>query len=388
MLKDTIRTHSDEPPQRLPSYTTLILMHALRGIFYPSNFIYPLTARFLLQRPELDMTDVPMLYGMLYSSSDDWKKERGWIIRFLSDGMTSTGDWRVLKRRHTWELLASLYQSSESDVVLRQSILEVGFLIYFFVLSYLSRSLYQKVLANLTCTAQATNFLVLKSALLSWIEIQLLHSTTGSVAWIRILENILIVVDSNKMEASTNGEWRSAIGRCLEYLLDERSCRMSLFFSFGIDRGLTLLFILLASAVENLAHAFPVILRLSLLPGSPLNNLSTLLERALHCLDKFENGVKFSSTVPQTLPTDFLTTLHGSSGLHQPYSVQDPLLFWGLMVEMLWRSTMTVEQKCPAWDLLMPRLLVWRTIVGGEGSQVGEWARTQVLRIVAVQNNF
>ena len=127
MLKDTIRTHSDDHPDRLPSYTTLILMHALRGIFYPSNFIYPLTARFLLQRPELDTTDVPMLYGMLYSSSDDWKKERGWIIRFLSDGMMSTEDWRVLKRRHTWDLLASLYQSSESDVIVRQSILEVGF---------------------------------------------------------------------------------------------------------------------------------------------------------------------------------------------------------------------------------------------------------------------
>jgi nucleolar pre-ribosomal-associated protein 1 len=46
---------------------------------------------------------------MLYSSSDDWKKERGWIIRFISDGMMSTDDWRVLKRRHTWELLAGLF---------------------------------------------------------------------------------------------------------------------------------------------------------------------------------------------------------------------------------------------------------------------------------------
>src|SRR5271168_945014 len=125
MLKDTFRTHSNEPPQRLPSYTTLILMHALRGIFYPSNFIYPLTARFLLQRPELDTTDVPMLYGMLYGSSDDWKKERGWIVRFLSDGMMSTEDWKVLKRRHTWDLLSSLVQSSVRDQALRRAVLEV-----------------------------------------------------------------------------------------------------------------------------------------------------------------------------------------------------------------------------------------------------------------------
>ena len=66
----------------------------------------------------------------------------------------------------------------------------------------------KKVLANLTCIAQATNSL-LKSSLLSWIEVQLLHSTTESVVWIsKMLENILIVVD--KIDASsTNGEWRS-----------------------------------------------------------------------------------------------------------------------------------------------------------------------------------
>jgi nucleolar pre-ribosomal-associated protein 1 len=59
----------------------LIQTHVLRGVFYPLNFIYPRAARFLLQRPELDVTDVLMLYGMLYGSSDDWKKERGWIVR-------------------------------------------------------------------------------------------------------------------------------------------------------------------------------------------------------------------------------------------------------------------------------------------------------------------
>jgi nucleolar pre-ribosomal-associated protein 1 len=126
LLKNLIKPSSDGPPLRLPSFASLILSHALRGVFYPSNFIYPRTARFLLQRPELDVTDVPMLYSMLYGSSDDWKKERGWIIRFLSDGMMSTEDWKVLKRRHTWELLSSLVQSSTRDQALRRAVLEVG----------------------------------------------------------------------------------------------------------------------------------------------------------------------------------------------------------------------------------------------------------------------
>ena len=37
----------------------------------------------------------------------------------------STKNWNVLKRRHTWELLASLVQSSARDQVLRRGVLAV-----------------------------------------------------------------------------------------------------------------------------------------------------------------------------------------------------------------------------------------------------------------------
>jgi nucleolar pre-ribosomal-associated protein 1 len=141
---NTILDDPDSLP-RVPSYTTLLLAHAFRALFYPSSFLYPLTARFLLQRPTLDSGDVPMLFAMLYSSDEEWRKERGWIVRFLADGMTgSSEDWRVFKRRHTWDLLASLFQSEARDRVLRHGILDVrthhidlcvsGFLIYFIYL--------------------------------------------------------------------------------------------------------------------------------------------------------------------------------------------------------------------------------------------------------------
>ncbi len=126
LLKDAFKDPLKEPSQRLPSFTTLLLAHALRGVFYPEHFIYPLTAQFLLQRTELDTTDVPMLYSMLYSSSDNWRKERSWILKFLADAMLGAGDdeWRVFKRRHTWDLLASLFQSRRQDRALRNEILE------------------------------------------------------------------------------------------------------------------------------------------------------------------------------------------------------------------------------------------------------------------------
>ncbi len=64
--------------------------------------------------------------NMLYSSSDNWRKERSWILKFLADAMLGAGDdeWRVFKRRHTWDLLASLFQSRRQDRALRNEILE------------------------------------------------------------------------------------------------------------------------------------------------------------------------------------------------------------------------------------------------------------------------
>lgn len=117
------------PAPRLSACSILLLAHALRATFYPSSFLYPVVSRFLLQRPELDTTDVPMLYSLLYSSEDaEWAKERMWMIRFLCDAMHegSAQDWLVLKRRHTWDLAASLYQATKlEERSLRKGVLEV-----------------------------------------------------------------------------------------------------------------------------------------------------------------------------------------------------------------------------------------------------------------------
>lgn len=117
------RTSNDAPP--LPTYTTLLLAHALRGVMYPASFIYPLTARFLLQRPEIDVYDVPLLLSMLYSASEEWKKERLWIVTLVAEGMIGGVEWKILKRRHTWDLLASLFQAEDKDIPFRRGVLEV-----------------------------------------------------------------------------------------------------------------------------------------------------------------------------------------------------------------------------------------------------------------------
>ncbi|KAF7299108.1 hypothetical protein MIND_00859100 [Mycena indigotica] len=340
VLRNMLPSSPSEPLRRLPSYTTLILAHAVRGIFYPSNFIYPLTARFLLQRPTLDTTDVPLLYGMLYNSGDDWKKERSWMIRFISDGMMSTDDWRVLKRRHTWELLADLFQSSEQDNVLRNSILEV--------------------LANLTCNAQATTSLILKSSLLQWIEMQLSVSGSEAVSWLSVLDNILVIVDAQKLESSTGGEWRATICRCL--LLAVQAASQS------------------SKLADSVTLAASATLRLAALSGPVPFALDDLISACLEGVEALETQVDFNSLPSVALSNNELLPPHRGADLTN-LDERDPCLRWGNAVEVLWQCTMRLSEKTELWDRLMYRLLVWRAVVGSDRSPNGEWARRMSIRL-------
>jgi hypothetical protein len=42
------------------------------------------------------------------------------------------------------------------------------------------------------------------------------------VAWIKIIENILVVVDPRVIEQATRGEWQIGLVRCLETLMHDR----------------------------------------------------------------------------------------------------------------------------------------------------------------------
>ena len=91
-------------------------------------------------------------------------------------------------------------------------------------------------MANLTCNSQAVMSLILKSALLSWIEMQLLLGTKERAEWFKILENILVLVDSKKLESVLGSEWRATICRCLLGLLDNKaSCMFSFFCSLSSE---------------------------------------------------------------------------------------------------------------------------------------------------------
>ncbi|TYJ56309.1 hypothetical protein B9479_003000 [Cryptococcus floricola] len=142
---------------RLPTLTTLFFAYAIRAIANPAHFLYPITTRFLLQRSVFDIEDTPMLYGMLYASGEFWKRERGWMMRFLKEGIRSEADWRVIRRRKVWTLLATMFTES-LDPGFRRGVLQT--------------------MSNIALIPAATSSLVLRDGLLVWINMQWTTITT------------------------------------------------------------------------------------------------------------------------------------------------------------------------------------------------------------------
>ena len=109
----------------LPSMTTQLAALALRLVAMPHATLFPDVCRYLLQRPRLDVLDVPMLYQSLHSTRDTWAAQRAWILRFLQEALQAHAhvahtqhprgtsrartEWSMFKRRHVWDLVLGMY---------------------------------------------------------------------------------------------------------------------------------------------------------------------------------------------------------------------------------------------------------------------------------------
>jgi nucleolar pre-ribosomal-associated protein 1 len=131
-----------------------------------------------------------------------------------------------------------------------------------------------------------------------------------------------------------------------------------------------------------LGLASSIILQLSQLPYKVATRLPSLVMNSVDRLERWEESTEIFIDVRrrEVYRQDRSVSLHPSQGLHEPPVLDDVLQSWGDSVEMLWRVVMNFEEKSAAWDALTCRLLLWRTIVGEEGSAVGEWSRRELVQ--------
>ncbi|KAI9596790.1 hypothetical protein BDF19DRAFT_322505 [Syncephalis fuscata] len=111
-LKSSI-TQRDPLPSRLPMIIVHFAVHTLKLALTPRHFMYPLVNGFLLQRPIIDLEDVPMLYSLFHAATPDAKRRKRWMLHLLVHGLTDASDYPLYRRRHVIDLCLS-YASSSS----------------------------------------------------------------------------------------------------------------------------------------------------------------------------------------------------------------------------------------------------------------------------------
>nr|XP_018667840.1 nucleolar pre-ribosomal-associated protein 1 isoform X2 [Ciona intestinalis] len=94
-------------------------------MFQPSEHIYSCIHRYLLVKPELDLTAIPDFYSLFCSSELEYKIERAWILDLIIAGMRDMGDFHTLERRQLLRILQTFYSSPTSDNYTRRQVMQV-----------------------------------------------------------------------------------------------------------------------------------------------------------------------------------------------------------------------------------------------------------------------
>lgn len=175
----------DTPPW-LPAPATLLAHECIRVICAPHSPAFPICMRFLLQRPQMDVFDMPLLYSMLYSSSDEAQFERAWILQFLCTCTKAHGrlgesaerdvEWRIFRRRHVWDLLLSMYDGL-ADVRPRE------------------RTLLQDILIAAAGVQSVARELIARKGFLEWLAMRaaLVRNADSATFWVALLARMCAV---------------------------------------------------------------------------------------------------------------------------------------------------------------------------------------------------
>eukprot|EP00050_Salpingoeca_kvevrii_P001948 m.183649 g.183649 ORF g.183649 m.183649 type:complete len:2074 (+) comp10497_c0_seq1:138-6359(+) len=110
-----LRNAIEEPNQHVPSMICCFVSRAVQLALHPNDDMYKIVNKFLLQRPALDLGDIPLFYQLLHSNTRNHRGERIWLLKLLHSGMRLENDFHVLRRRHALDLLLSFSTASFCD---------------------------------------------------------------------------------------------------------------------------------------------------------------------------------------------------------------------------------------------------------------------------------
>ncbi|KAJ3274214.1 hypothetical protein HDV01_003287 [Terramyces sp. JEL0728] len=126
-FRNAIGPTDEEPYPKVPQMMACFVAQSLAIMLKPDSDLYPQINRFCLQRPAMDLTDVPMFYQMFYSQSSDNRKDRHWILKLILHGLATKVDFQLLKRRFVLDILQSYFVSPMADMFAKQLVFQIIF---------------------------------------------------------------------------------------------------------------------------------------------------------------------------------------------------------------------------------------------------------------------
>ena len=121
----SLKNSITEENEQLPGMVCAFICEGINILRRVNHCVYPLINKFLLSRPFLDLTDVPMYYTLFSSGTPTYRIERMWILKTLCFGERSQYDLKLFSRRHVYSMLIALFDSPASDHVTRPVILKI-----------------------------------------------------------------------------------------------------------------------------------------------------------------------------------------------------------------------------------------------------------------------
>jgi len=121
-FKNSITEEAQQVPWLITRFTSRVIPLLLR----PDQLMYKHANKFLLQRPFLDLEDVPMFYTTFFSGSGlNAGKERIWMLKYLLAACDTTEDMRILSRRHVVPILVTYHESMMAEKLTRSLIVQI-----------------------------------------------------------------------------------------------------------------------------------------------------------------------------------------------------------------------------------------------------------------------
>ena len=125
MLLRCVQNAVEVPLMRFPALVAAFAAEAACVLCHPGTPTYSMVSNYLLNRPALDLSALPLFFSGFGSGTHALREERLWTLRLLLVGLRGANDTIVVRRLFVADLLLSFLSSEYAETLARSLAVEV-----------------------------------------------------------------------------------------------------------------------------------------------------------------------------------------------------------------------------------------------------------------------